>query len=284
MERILVLTDFSDIAERGLEAAVRLARHLGGAEIFLLNTERPPQGREFSVTGDIYYTDNPEENHFMMALLRKNKERLEQAAARYEGEGIHITPFMEVGEMQDIVDDFIDKRQVDLIVMGTSGENTFEEYFVGNHTEQVIRVSHVPVISVKVTDRPMEIRTIVLATDLNDKAATGMRYINALSDKLGAHLHLVHVTKSGKLQQKRADMEKYVLDHGITNYTIGAIEDSDTEDGIKRYAAQVGADMIAIITRGRDGLAALLSHSVALDVIREASVPVLTINMSELKD
>ncbi|WP_040396020.1 universal stress protein [Cesiribacter andamanensis] len=282
MERILVLTDFSDIAQRGLEEAVRLARQMGGAELYLLNTEPAPQGREFSATGDIYYTDNPEEDRFMIALIRKNKERLEALAAQYGSEQVRVTPFMEVGDLQEIVDAFIEKRQVDLIVMGTSGENTFEEYFVGNHTEQVIRVAHVPVISVKVTDRPMDIRNIVLASDMNDKAATGMRHVQALASKLGAQLHLVHVSKSGKLQQSRADLERYVREHGITNYTIGAIEDSDTEEGIKRYAAKVGADLIAVITRGRDGLAALLSHSVAHDVIREASVPVLTVNMSEL--
>ncbi|AHM61473.1 universal stress protein UspA-like protein [Flammeovirgaceae bacterium 311] len=281
MERILVLTDFSDIAKHGLEGAVRLAQQMGGAEILLLNTEPSPQGREFSATGDIYYTDNHEEDRFMVALIRKNKQRLQELSAAYEGNGVRITPYIEVGPMQEVVDAFMNKHKPDLIVMGTSGENTFEEYFVGNHTEQVIRIAKVPVITVKVTDRTTDIRNIVLATDMNDKAHNGLRHIKVLADRLRAHLHLVYVTKSGKIQQRRSDVETYARNQGLANYTIEAIEDSDIEDGIKRYAAKVGADLIAVITHGRNGLSAMLSHSVAEDVIREASVPVLTVNMNE---
>ncbi len=283
MERILVLTDFSKIAERGLEEAVRIAQQMGGAEILLLNTELSTQGREFSATGDIYYTDNPEEDHFMAALIRKNRQRLQQLADSVQVNGVQITPYMEVGPLQEVVDAFIVKHKIDLVVMGTSGENTYEEYFVGNHSEQVIRIAKVPVITIKVTDRPAEIRNIVVATDMNDKAYDGLHHIKQFAQKLGAQLHLVHVTKKGKLEQRRADVENYATKLGLTRFTIGAVEDSDTEDGIKRYAAKAGADLIAVITHGRDGLAAVFSHSVAEDVIREASVPVLTVNMSEVR-
>lgn len=283
MERILVLTDFSKIAEKGLEEAVRLAQQMGGAEILLLNIELSTQGTDFSATGDVYYKKDTEEDRFMIALIQKNTQRLKALASQYEGGGVRISPFIEVGPVQEVVDTFVDKRKVDLIVMGTSGENTFEEYFVGNHTEQVIRVANVPVVSVKMTDRPVDVRNIVLATDMNDKALSGIRHIKLFAERLRAHLHLVYVTKSGKLEQRRADVEEYARKHGLTNFTIGAIEDKDTEDGIKRYASKIGADIIAVITHGRDGLSAMVSHSVAEDVIREASVPVLTVNMNEVK-
>lgn len=282
MERILVLTDFSKIAEKGLEEAVHLARQLGGAEILLLNTELPPTTSGFSATGDVYTQDITEGDRFMVALIRKNKERLEELRARFSTDGVRITPYIEVGPMQEIVDTFVNKRKVDLIVMGTSAENTMEEFFVGNHTEQVIRIADVPVITVKLTDRPTEVRNIVLATDMNDKASTGLRHIKLLAEKLGARLHLVYVTSSGKIEQRSTEVQNYAAKYGLTNFTIGAIEDKDTEDGIKRYAAKLGADLIAVITHGRDGFAALFSHSVAEDVIREASVPVLTVNMNEV--
>ena len=283
MERILVLTDFSKIAERGLEEAIRIAKQMGGAEVLLLNIEMPTQGREFSATGDIYYTDNHEEDRFMVAIIQKNKQRLQELVARYEDSGVSIKPFMEVGEMQEVIDPFVEKRKVDLIVMGTSGENTYEEFFVGNHSEQVIRVADVPVITVKETDRSTNVSNIVLATDMNDKAAAGLRHIQQFAARLNARLHLVHVTKSGKLEERSAEAEEYARRHGLTNFTVGTIEDNDTEDGIKRYAAKIGADLIAVLTRGKSGLSALFSHSVSEDMIREASVPVLTVNMHEVK-
>lgn len=282
MERILVLTDFSDIAKKGLEAAVHLARQLGGAEILLLNTERSAGGREFSASGDTSQQYNTEEDRFMVELIRHNKQRLVALAEEFEEQGIRIQPFMEIGGMQKVVDNFLEKRKVDLVVMGTSGENTLEEYFVGNHTEQVVRVSNVPVMSVKVTDHLTEFKNIVLATDMNQKADRSVEHIKSLAAKLRATLHLVHVT-GRKPKKSMAELEEYARNHAFENYTVGVVDDNNTENGIKRYAAQVGADMIVVITHGRDGLGALLSHSVAEDVIREASLPVLTLNMKELK-
>lgn len=281
MERILVLTDFSRIAERGLEEAVLLARQMGGAEILLLNIELATQGTDFTATGDVNYKRDSEEDRFMIAIIEKNKQRLQELVSRYGGGDVRITPYMQIGPVQEVVDKFMDTHQISLIVMGTSGENTFEEFFVGNHTEQIVRIARVPVISVKETDRPVEVRNIVLATDMNEDAFAGIGHVKRLAEKLRAKLHLVYVTKSGKVEQGRADVEAYARRSGLTNFTLGAIEDSDVEDGIKRYAAKIGADLIAVITRGRDGLSAVVSHSVAEDVIREAGVPVLTVNMNE---
>ncbi len=282
MERILVLTDFSDIATKGLEVAVRLARQQGGAEIILLNTERSTSGREFSASGDVSQNLSTENDRFMIELIRHNQERLREQAAAFEAEGIPIRPYIEVGEMQTIVDHYLKSHKIELVVMGTSGQNTMEEYFVGNHTEQVVRVSCVPVLSVKATDHDMDFRTIVLATNMNRKADRSVEHIKTLAGKLKARLHLVHVT-GGKADKSQAELEEYARNHAFENCTLGIVSDKDVEDGIKRYSAKVGADMIAVITHGRDGLSALFSHSVSEDVIREASVPVLTINMKEIR-
>lgn len=282
MERILVLTDFSDVATKGLEAAAQLARQLGGAEILLLNTERSVTGRRLAVSGDVTKQLDPEEELYMIELIRVNQKRLRELSDKYSSDEVKVSPFIEIGPMQDIVDEFLDKHRVDLIVMGTSGESTIEEYFVGNHTEQVIRVANVPVLSVKLTDHLPGFSKIVLATDLNKDAARGLRPVQSLASKLGAKLFLVHVT-SNKPEKVRQEIEDYAANNGLLNYTVNVVNDKDTEDGIKKFATETAADMIAVITHGREGLSSLLSHSVAEDVIKEASIPVLTINMKAVK-
>lgn len=285
MEKILVLTDFSDIARKGLETAVRIAKQLNGAEIMLLNTELSTTGGRFSASGDIASQLPAEEDRYMVELIRRNQQRLQEQAAGYATGGVEIRAFMEIGEMQEVVDDFIKHHPIDLIVMGTSGENTLEEYFVGNHTEQVIRVSDVPVLSVKVNDHVTDIRNVVWATDMNKKANASARLLKGLASRLRAKLHLLHVAGgSSKVAKSEAELQAYAKEQGLDqNYSVAVIDDKDVENGIKRYAAKAGADMIAVITHGRDGLGALLSHSVAEDIIREASIPVLTINMHEVK-
>lgn len=282
MERILVLTDFSKIANKGLETAVHLAKQLDSAEISLLNTELSTSGRRLAYTGDITKQLDPEEDRYMIELIKTNQQRLRKLSETYEQEGVRIQPFIEIGPMQEIVDEFLEKRRIDLVVMGTSGESNFEEYFVGNHTEQVIRVADVPVLSVKMSDVLSDYRKIVLATDMSKHAARGLPRVNALASSLGASLHLVNVTDKDPAKVK-AEIEQYASSNGLSNYSVVVVKDSDTEEGIKKYATEIGADMIAVITHGREGLRALVSHSVAEEVIKEASVPVLTVNMNEVK-
>ena len=281
MDRILVLTDFSDIATKGLETAVRLAQQMGGGEILLLNTEVSVSGAEFSASGDVAHHLNAEEDRFMVELIRRNMQRLQEQAIAYAVENVSILTFMEIGKMQKVVDTFLHERKVDMLVMGTSGQSSGEEYFVGNHTEQVLRVSSVPVLSVKLNDPVTDFRNMVVATDMNRKADRSMEHIKRLAAKLGAKLHLVHVTSKPEKYQPK--LEEYARNHGFENYTVGVVEDSDTEEGIKRYSAKVGADMIALVTHGRDGLAAFFTHSTSEGVIRKANVPVLTLNMKEVK-
>lgn len=281
MERILVLTDFSDIATKGLETAVHLARQMGGAEILLLNTERSTSGPEFSATADVTEKYDAEESRFMIELIRRNKQRLQEQAVAYAVEKVPIVTFMEIGDMQKVVDTFLHERKVDMLVMGTSGKSSGEEYFVGNHTEQVLRVSNVPVLSVKLNDPVRDFRHMVVATDMNHKADRSMEHIKRLAARLGAKLHLVHVSSKPEKYQPR--LEEYAQNHGFENYTVGVVDDKDTEEGITRYSEKVGADMIALVTHGRDGIAAFFTHSTSEGVIRKARLPVLTLNMKEIK-
>lgn len=277
--KILVLTDFSDIAEAGLKTAVRLGEQLGNTEIMLLNFIIPVGTSNFSATGDTSGSTFTDSDRFMIELIEKNKQQLRNESDRFESANVKIQPFIEVGDLQKIVDAFVHARNVDMIVMGTSGHETFEEYFVGNHTEQVLRLSDIPVISVKTTDHTEPVRNLVVAVDMNDKATKGLIKIKQLADRLNAEIHLVHVTKKDDVGELREQLETYAREHGLQNYSVNIVNNSDTEDGIKQFTARVGGDMIALVTHGHEGLRAMLSHSVSEDIIKEASVPVLAVNM-----
>ncbi len=57
-------------------------------------------------------------------------------------------------------------RDIDLVVMGTSGEENAAEAFTGNHTEQVIKISKCPVLSVRDGFQIKDFNKIVLAVNV----------------------------------------------------------------------------------------------------------------------
>ena len=72
-----------------------------------------------------------------------------------------------------------------------------------------------------------------------------------------------------------ADLAARVAKDGVTAQTF--IRIGKPEDEIVKFATENGADLIAMGTHGRTGLAHMLVGSVAERVVRTSKVPVLTI-------
>lgn len=274
-------TDFSDIAEHGLKAAVQIAQKLK-AEIFLLNCIPPPSGGNFSATGDVTKRYAGEEDRYVAELRKVNDKKLKEIAHSL-GHDVHISTVLRINDLQVAVADFIEAYNIDLVVMGTSGENTFPEYFVGNHLEQVIRISQVPVIAVKQHLNEFKINNIVLATDLNPDAYDGVTHVKKFAAMFDATIHVMHVINGSGASRAEANskMESFVHRHHLVKYTITVVEHDDEEKGILEFAKEKQADIIAAITHGRTGLASLMFGSVTEDLIREANIPVLTVHRQD---
>lgn len=281
MNRILVPTDFSDIANFGIEAAISLAQKMD-AQIFLVNFIPPVHGANINATGAATGTGLSEEARFTIELHKKNEKRLATLAEGISKLGLHVTTSVLIKAMQAGVSDFIDEHGIDLVVVGTSGESTYTEFFVGNHTEQIIRVSHCPVLAVKQSHPEIEIRNIVLATDLNPDAFEGVTHIKRFSTFFDAHLHVLHVMndKDTSEAEVKSKLDSFAHRHHFVNFSLHSIYEKDEKQGILKFAKEKKADLIAVITHGRTGLANLIKGSVSENLIKEANIPVLTAHLS----
>src|SRR5690606_40720403 len=79
MNRILVPTDLSDIANFGLDTAIGLAKKID-AQIFLLNAITPIYGSNFSAMGIANASTVSEETRYVMELHKRNEARLAKIA------------------------------------------------------------------------------------------------------------------------------------------------------------------------------------------------------------
>jgi nucleotide-binding universal stress UspA family protein len=66
-----------------------------------------------------------------------------------------------------------------------------------------------------------------------------------------------------------------LAERGIT--ATAAVSVGTVARAVKEYAAEIGADLVIMSTHGRTGMAHLTMGSVAEEVVRTASCPVLTI-------
>ncbi|MBL3657570.1 universal stress protein [Fulvivirga sediminis] len=285
MKRILVPSDLSDISENALQMAADIA-DITKAEIFLVNFTDHPFGQTFTATGELDKKFSDEESLFTVQLIRKRHKDLEVLATKYGyGSDVRVINFEVYGEeLQNGIDEYIKANSIDLVVMGTSGEESIDEIFSGNHAEQVIERASCPVITVKEKYVKSSFKSIVLGVDAekdrHDNFTQAAALLKDLVEGLGAELHIVNVSKS---VEDKVDTEKkisaFTTKHNILSNSITVVEADDIEEGLINFAHQKSASLLAVLTHVEDSFFRMFSHSLAEDLSMESDVPVLTINL-----
>lgn len=148
---ILVPTDGSDTANRGLEEAIRLAKAVGARiRIVHVANELPAvpadlPGFDFKSIGE---------------NLRRNGETLlAQARDRARAEGVEAdTRLLEVwgGQAGEQVVQLATEWPADLIVCGTHGRRGIRRIVMGSDAEYIVRRSLVPVLLVRAGPRAVQ--------------------------------------------------------------------------------------------------------------------------------
>ncbi len=282
MEKILVPTDLSPAAELGLKLAVEIAKRCH-ATISLVNFTKHPYGTTFSAMGDITKKEDPEEDLLTIELLKARKEKMEELVQRYQTPDIEMEIAVIDNEFRDGIDEYLKAEHIDLVVMGTSGEENATEVFTGNHAEQAIKVSSCPVLSVRDGFNAENLKVMVIGVDVitDNKVADGLIALRDLAECFKASIHLVHV------RNKKSD-SNLVLDQYFTqiaqiadlrDFKVVVLDHEDVAEGLTNYAQSVNAGLIAVIKNSKEGIFRIFSRNFSDRLIKEEGGPVVTVNL-----
>ena len=282
MKKLLVPTDLTPIAELGLKLAVEIAKR-SGAKVSLVNFTKHPFGQTFTAQGEVMAKVDEDESRFTLALLQANKAKLEALSQRYTQDGVAIEYSIVDEELKEGIDAYLHTEEIDLIVMGTSGEENAEEAFTGNHTEQVIKISRCPVLSVRDGFQIEHFNNMVVAVNImhNTQVANGLVTLRHLADCFDAHVHLVHV-------RDRSSDSAPILDGyfntiadaaGLKHYLVTILEGDDAAEAVIGFARDVKAGLIAVIKNSKDGIFRIFSNHFSDRLVKEVGRPVFTFNL-----
>jgi len=137
----------------------------------------------------------------------------------------------------------------------------------------------------------LPIHTVLHPTDFSERSRHALRLAGALARDYGARLVVLHaelpptvVYGEGALpldpeityREAREELNRLTVPDGDVR-AERRFEEGDPAGTILRVARELPADLIVMGTHGRTGLARLLMGSVAEQVVRKASCPVLTV-------
>lgn len=279
MDKIIVPIDFSKYSEYALEAAALLAkRH--DAEILALHM--------LNLDRDSLTQSDSQQNEKMGFFYKLAKEKFEKFLDQDYLNDIEVTPMVKHYKVFGEVSEVGEEHGADLIVMGSHGASGLSEVFVGSNTEKVVRYSKIPVLVVKQKPEVLNFDTVIFASNFDEENISAYLKARQLFDKFGSKVHLLHVNVPGQNFRSSTELEQRVakfLEKADGNLdrinTIDYVADYSVEHGILNFAELVGADLIAMPTHGRKGLAHFFSGSISEDVANHSKLPVMTFRIDK---
>ena len=281
LKNILLATDLSEASVRAARYAISLATQNGG-KLYAAHI----------ISLDAFVLAHPE------ALDRILKETndfaecaLDELLAPARRQGLPCEPLVGVGDITNVLREFVEKYDADLVVVGTSGRGGLGKVFLGSVAEEIIRDAVCPVLTVgaKVADMTApDILNILCAIDFSQESLHASEYAFFLAQQHKAHLALLHVVEgstdgppSHAVQLlSKALRELISLQAKLFYEPEIVVAGGSVADRILDFAAKQSAHLIVMGVRGVGAFAAQASRfgSIAHAVISRSPCPVLTTN------
>jgi nucleotide-binding universal stress UspA family protein len=137
IQRIVVATDFSDLADTVVDQALDLAKQLGASITLVHSYEIPIYGFPDGVLVA------PAETAARISTAAQSS--LENLAGRHAPRGVPITTVLRMGAAWDEINAVAAETKADLIVVGTHGRRGLARALLGSTAERVIRTATLPV-------------------------------------------------------------------------------------------------------------------------------------------
>jgi nucleotide-binding universal stress UspA family protein len=276
MKRILVPTDFSNTALQALEFAIEIAP-VYKAEITVLHIIELP-------TNILY--NYPFQGDIIKEMKKKAELTYLKWSERFRDKFPDIRFHTEQSVLVSAIKNFIKDQEIDIVVMGTHGASGFSEFFVGSNTEKVVRLSEVPVFSIKKSVSSSSIKNIVFPTQLTLNETELVDRVKELQKHFDAHLHIVYVNTPSNFKKGneiKALFDDYTEHYGFENHSTITVDDVNEQAGIMELANELPGVLIAMATHKRRGLAHFFVGSIAEDIVNqmEMDCPIWTYSIKK---
>jgi nucleotide-binding universal stress UspA family protein len=284
-KRIAVLTDFSHNSEIALRYAAAIAR-LYRAEIVLAHAYLPlPCAYSAPTPALVFETLDAEHRDLESSLLKETEASFLQ--------GLKCGFVLMKGVPRDLLKKL---KDVDLIVVGTSGETGLAKAALGSVAETIFRSSPVPVLTVGPRCAPVgqeeyRITTVLYATDFSFEAALALPYALCIAEANKAQLVLLHVADDGDLpftfdrymaSAEPLDTLLSLVTPGLTlpSPPVRLVEFGEPGSEIPKAAKALNTSLIVIGAHAEGKFASAVSHIpglTAYNVAAHAECPVMTV-------
>ena len=280
MKNILFPTDFSETSKNARKYAIEIADK-SRAKIVVVNV--------YSVT--IFDPNMPAE--LLLSAYneaeKNSKEELEKIHREIKSDiekknldfKIETECISRQGLVVDEIISIIKEKNIDIVVMGTTGASGLKEIIIGSNTASV--VDRAPCLTLAIPDEAKftEIKNIAFATDLNETEDHEISKLIDFAKTMNAKITFLHVCSEKEpevFQEKEKIFKKIKGDVGYENMEFEMTECSNIFDGINNYIESSVVDVLGMAAHHRSLFGKIFHKSLTKKMAYNTKVPLLALH------
>jgi nucleotide-binding universal stress UspA family protein len=253
MTKILFPTDFSETANNAFLYAVQLAKKMN-ADIKIISVQS-------NLKNYLNTTEEDFKNHI---------NQLKETAIHNNLINVNIESDIVIGDLLLTILDIIEKENIEFVVMGTNGENSFGKKLFGSNTVNVINNSPIPVFAIPNNIQFKEESNLAYATLFNNDENTALQEMTQIADLFAKKLNIVHVENELMTNEMVETRNNWQLQY--PNLTITMEKSEDVETGLLNFTTQKEIDVLGVYHRDSSFFDRLFSENHSSNLINLGNV------------
>jgi nucleotide-binding universal stress UspA family protein len=271
MKTILVPTDFSANANTAVQYAAHIAAQIN-SKIILFH----------SVPVQVAVAEVPAWYEPEQGLLEYYENKLSEEAKQLRLDNnsrFDVEVACRKGSLGQNLNDLIQEREVDLVVMGFKGASSWLDRLIGTVTSTFIKETVCPVLIVPGEVAPALPQRVAYAADFEHQEQVFLTQLLEVTTPLQAQVSIVHVQnrpETDMAAEERAleDINRAFPDNA---FAFAEVRQQDVAAGLEAFVRENQMDVLALASRDRSFLEDLFHTSVTDRLADHPAVPLLVI-------
>lgn len=265
MQKILIPTDFSSVADNATMYAIEMAAAFK-SELFLYHVYLMKRG-------DYDLDFSEEEQPFKKKIdlkMKKTKEKFEEIITQKE---LTINTKTYQGSIFSLFGSTVKKNGIGLIVMGSKGASGLSKVVFGSVAATALDISEVPLLVIPPKYPFQPLRHIVFAIDHKEFSPHLLLPLQELAVKFGAKVTILNVTDSNQKNKREKNID---LDNVETTYREIPISKSINES-INIFIEKENCDLLCMMRRDKGFFESMYKGSITKNQVYNTKVPLLVL-------
>ncbi|AUC81154.1 universal stress protein [Lacinutrix sp. Bg11-31] len=276
MKKILISTDFSETATNAIKYALELFKY-DKCEITIIH----------AFADEVYENTTEMSKDYFEEYKEKVQQNVDRKLQKVIAEMLELSPnprhvynrLSRFGSIVDVINDFVDSENIDVVIMGTKGATNNPKMIFGSNTIKVIKYVQCPVLAVPVTYHDMHPENILFPTDyIIPFKRRELKLVSSIAMNYVSTINMLYVSKSKQLSHRQQDNQAF-LDccFDDNKFVFKQVQEDNVTETINKIIKEQSIDLLVMVNQRHSYLEDILYHSTIEKIGLEIKIPFLVL-------